>query len=65
MPMATETAEGQTTQGLTMTREPKGPTRAGDPGTVGDKALMDAVTIIIVCWALLFMLSWSLRAHNI
>ena len=50
---------------LTLTREPKGPKRAGDPGSLGDQALKDAITIILVGWALLFLLAFSLRKHNV
>lgn len=66
MAIATEEiAEGQTAKRLTLTREPKGPVRAGDQGSVGDRALMDAVYIILACWLLLFLLSYSLRGHNV
>lgn len=64
MPMATE-LDGQTQQALQLTREPKAPKRSGDAGTMGDMALMDSVTIIIACWAVLFLLVWSLRSHNV
>jgi hypothetical protein len=50
---------------LTVAREPKGPKRAGDPGSTGDQALMDALIIVLLAWALLFFLAFSLRRHNI
>ena len=50
---------------LTLTREPKAPKRAGDPGSVGDQALKDAMMIIIACYVFLFFLALSLRKHNV
>jgi hypothetical protein len=50
---------------LKVTREPKGPKRTGDRGTVGDQALMDALIIVLVAWAVIFFLAFSLRRHNI
>lgn len=49
---------------LNTSREPKlsGP---GQPGSVGDQALKDAVMAIAIGWALLFMLGFSLRKHNV
>ena len=63
MPMGTEPE--QINNVLNTSREPKGPKRAGDPGSVGDQALMDALLIVLLAWALLFMLMFSLRRHNI
>jgi hypothetical protein len=34
-------------------------------GTVGDRALMDSIVLISIAWALLFMLFFSLRGHNV
>ena len=50
---------------LTTRREPEGVVRAGDPGSIGDKALIDALIIVLVSWAVLFFLVLSLRNHNI
>ena len=50
---------------LTLAREPKRPKRAGDPGSIGDQALKDAVLVIAIGWALLFLLAFSLRKHNV
>jgi hypothetical protein len=50
---------------LKTSREPRGPKRAGDKGTMGDQALMDALVIIGVAWAVLLVLAWSLRRHNV
>lgn len=61
--MQTE-AESKTSP-LTLTREPKAPKRSGDPGSLGDQALKDAITVILVGWALLFLLAFSLRKHNV
>jgi hypothetical protein len=62
MPMATET---DVPNRLTMSREPKGPSRAGDKGSPGDLAFKDAVLVIIVAWSVLLLLAYTLRAHNI
>lgn len=63
MPMNTEDSR----QGvpIQMTREPSGPKRAGDKGTPGDVALMDAVMLVGACWLFLFFLFFSLRRHNV
>ena len=50
---------------LTFSREPKGPKRSGDKGSIGDQALTDALMIIVACWILLFLLAFSLRRHNV
>lgn len=50
---------------LNTSREPKGPKRAGDPGTMGDQALKDAVILIVLAWVVLLFLGFSLRAFNI
>jgi hypothetical protein len=50
---------------IVMTREPVGPKNAGSKGSPGDVALMDAVMIVGIMWAVLFLLAFSLRRHNI
>ena len=50
---------------IQVTREPVGPKNAASKGSVGDQALMDALLIVIVAWAILFFLSFSLRRHNV
>jgi hypothetical protein len=57
--------EDGTPKSLTTSREPKGPARAGDPGSPGSNALRDALIIVGVSWAVLFILAFTLRAHNI
>jgi hypothetical protein len=52
-------------QPIVTTREPVGPKTAGDKGSPGDVALMDAVMIVGAAWLLLFLLAFSLRRHNI
>jgi hypothetical protein len=47
------------------TREPVGPKNAGSKGSPGDVALMDAVTIVVLAWVVLFLLWFSLRRHNV
>lgn len=63
MPMQTEDAR----QGrpISMTNEPVGPKNASSKGSVGDQALMDALVIVGAAWAILFLLMFSLRRHNI
>ena len=63
MPMGTE--DERVGMSITTQREPKGPTKSGGKGTVGDQALMDALLLIVVCWLLVFALGFSLRVHNI
>lgn len=63
MPMASE--DPRVGRPIQTTREPVGPKNAGSPGTVGDKALMDAVFIVVAAWVILFFLGFSLRRHNI
>lgn len=62
MAIAKETHEKPT---LVTSREPVGPKTGADRNSVGDRALMDAVTIIAVAMAVLFLLVWSLRSHNV
>lgn len=63
MPMATEDA--RVGNPIVTTREPVGPKRAGDKGSVGDQALMDAVAIVLTAWVLVFAIAFSLRRHNV
>ena len=62
MPMVTETDEANR---LVTNREPKAPRKAGDPGSMADQAVKDAIVVIAVCWLILFVLAYSLRKHNI
>lgn len=62
MPMQTESEF--VTRPIVTTREPVGPKNAGSPGGVGDRALMDALAIVIGAWVLLFLISFSLRGHT-
>lgn len=64
MPMASEET-ASTGRKAIFTREPQGPKTAASKGSLGDQALMDAVAIIVVCWVLLFLLTFSLRRHNV
>lgn len=50
---------------LVTSREPKGPTLPGGPGTTGDEAFKDAIFIVCAAWAILFFLTFSLRGHSI
>lgn len=50
---------------LVTSREPKGPTLPGGKGTTGDEAFKDAVFLVLVAWAILFFLTFSLRSHSI
>lgn len=46
-------------------RDPKKIMAAGVKGSIGDKALMDAVLIVALCWVALIGLYVSLRHHNV
>jgi hypothetical protein len=50
---------------LVTSREPVGPKAAGDKGTLGDQALMDALVFLGLGWATLLFLMFSLRSFNI
>jgi hypothetical protein len=50
---------------LVVSREPKGPKRSGDKGTMGDQALMDALVIVVAAWVVLLLLGFSLRRYNV
>lgn len=63
MPMGTEPERMGTP--IVTTREPQGPVRPGEKGSAGDTALMDGVAIILACWILLFIITGTLRGHNI
>lgn len=63
MPVASE--DDRVGRPIVTTREPVGPKNAGSKGSVGDTALMDAVGIVLAAWVILFLLSFSLRHHNI
>lgn len=65
MPGRMATDEGQSAYRLNTAREPQGPKRSGDKGTIGDQALMDAILIVCIAWAILIFLGFSLRRHNI
>lgn len=62
MPIRRETQERTT---LVTNREPEGVVPAGSKGTAGDKAVMDAVLIVALAWAVLFFLVFSLRRFNV
>lgn len=62
--MAIVTEQDRTGSPIQMTREPVGPKKAGDKGTPGDMAVMDAVMIVGAAWLLLFFLATTLRRHN-
>jgi hypothetical protein len=61
MPVSTDEALVPT---LTVSRE-VGPRADVDGKSVGAVALRDALIIVLVAWAILFALFWSLRSHNI
>ncbi len=46
-------------------RDPKAKKRAGAKGSVGDQALMDSIILISIAWAILLLLFYSVRGHNI
>lgn len=61
--MQADTGGGRPT--LSVSREPVGPRNADSGRLEGDQALMDAIAIVLLAWAILFWLVWSLRRHNI
>ena len=63
MPLAKEDPTGR--PNLVVHREPEAPARAGDKGSPGDQALMDALIIVGIAWAVLIFLFLSLRRHNV
>lgn len=63
--MAMITEPERVGQPIVTTREPVGPKTAGDKGTPGDMAVMDAVMIVGAAWVILFLLAFSLRRHNV
>lgn len=63
MPMATE--QDYVTRPIVTSREPIGPKNGSSPGGVGDRALMDALAIVIGAWIILFLISFSLRGHSV
>lgn len=65
MPGAMVTEETRVGNPLQTSREPVGPKRAGDKGSLGDQALMDAIAIVVGAWLILFLIMYSLRRHNI
>jgi len=38
---------------------------ADGKGSVGDKVLTDSLIVVVVAWAFLIFLSYSLRHHNV
>lgn len=46
-------------------RDPKRKTPPGSQGSLGDKAFMDSLLIVVVAWVVLLFLALSLRHHNI
>lgn len=63
MPMGTE--EPRVGNPIITTREPVGPKKSGDKGTIGDMAFRDAVLIVGIAWGVVFFLSFSLNRHNV
>jgi hypothetical protein len=59
------TEQDHVSRQIVTSREPVAPKTAGDKGSTGDQALMDAVLIVVGAWALLFLLAFSLRKHNV
>ncbi len=66
MPTASEKVSNLPLAGMpgNPAHDPKRKDKEGK-GSIGDKALMDAVVIVAVAWLFLIFLSFSLRHHNI
>lgn len=62
MPMVDITEEPST---LVTSREPKSPKSKAPVDAAGNRVLMDAIIIVVIAWALLFLMAFSLKAHNI
>jgi len=60
-PTATEDTQGMR---LVTERTPVGP-EAKDAPAPGERAVSDAIFVVLICWAILFALVWSLRRTNI
>lgn len=65
MPMAKDPNETQGNPTLTTAREPRKPPAKGEPGSLGDTAFKDAVIIVVAAWAVLVVLAYTLRNHNV
>lgn len=50
---------------IKVSNEPAGPKRGSDKGSMGDRALMDALVIVGAAWLIVFGLMFSLRHHNV
>lgn len=46
-------------------RDPKAKKRPGEKGSMGDQALMDAIIIVAIAWAVILFFALSLRKHNV
>lgn len=66
MPTATETEKSAPLVGTkdNPTREPRTRPSTGKGG-IGDTAFMDSVIVVVVAWALLLFLMYSLRNANV
>lgn len=63
MPVASE--DEMVGRKIVTSREPTAKPKAGQPGSIGDQALTDAVIAIAVAWLLLFLIIFSLRGANV
>ena len=59
------TEHDKTRPDLAVTRTPVGPNGVEKTKTDGSAAVVDAVIVVGIAWAVLFFLVFSLRAHNI
>ena len=50
---------------LVVSREPVGPKNVAKKQSVGDQAVNDAILLIVGAWAVLFLLAYTLRHHNV
>lgn len=63
MPVMTE--DERQGRPIKTTNEPVGPKNAASKGSIGDVALMDSIAIVVGAWVVLFLLTFSLRRHNV
>jgi hypothetical protein len=45
--------------------DPKARARPGEPGSLGSQAFNDSLVLVIAAWAIMFLLTFSLRNHNV
>jgi len=65
IPMPVKTEETRGAPAIAGGRDPERRSKSGQKGSAGDVAFNAAVMIVVVAWAVLFFLAFSLRHHNV